>query len=63
MKKTAYADYANVSGTIGTLIGKNMATLNDLDTIYSLPDALNMLEIVTVQNYNDWAAMEASKNG
>lgn len=63
MTKGVYADYANISGIVGVVIGRGLATLNELDTVYSLPDALNMLEVVTVQNYNEWAAMEASKDG
>lgn len=38
-----------------------MATMHELDTVYSYEDALNMAEIVQVQNYNKWVAMEASK--
>ena len=44
-------------------MGRGIATLHELETVYSLPDALNMLEVVTVQNYNEWVAMEAAKRG
>lgn len=58
-----YADYANISGIVGVVVGRGLATLDELDTVYSFPDALNLLEIITVQNYNEWSAMEAAKNG
>lgn len=63
MKGTGYADYANVSGIVGVLVGRQIATLHELDTVYSFQDALNLLEVITVQNYNEWAAMEAAKRG
>lgn len=37
--------------------------MRELETIYSYEDALDMAEIITVQNYNEWVAMEASSNG
>lgn len=38
-----------------------MATKRELETYYSYSDALDMIEIITVQNYNEWIAMEAAK--
>lgn len=52
-----------MSGLIGVLIARDKATLHELQTVYSYEDALNMAEVITVQNYNEWAAMEAAKNG
>ncbi len=40
------------------LISRRLATLHELETVYSLEDALDLMEIVTVQNYNEWLAME-----
>jgi hypothetical protein len=37
--------------------------LHELQTVYSLEDALDMTEMITVQNYNEWAAMEAARPG
>lgn len=58
-----YASYANVPDLIGVIVSKGLATLHELDTVYGYEDALNLYEIIKVQNYNDWIAMEASKNG
>ena len=49
-----------MSALVGMLVGKQYATLTQLDTELSYEDALKMAEIVQVQNYNDWAAMEAA---
>ena len=56
-------EFANVSNLVGVLVGRRLATLHQLQTVYSLEDALNLLEIVSVQNYNDWALNEESKRG
>ena len=37
-----------------------MASLNELEVVYSYEDALDMAEIITVQNYNEWVAMDAA---
>jgi hypothetical protein len=46
---------------MGVLIARDKATLHELQTVYSYEDALNMAEIITVQNYNEWVAMERTK--
>jgi len=38
---------------IATLISARMATLHELDTVYGIEDAYDMLEIVLVDNYNE----------
>jgi hypothetical protein len=60
MTGKGYAEYANVPGLIGVIVIRRLATLHELETVYSYEDALNFGEIITVQNYNEWAAMEAS---
>ena len=47
-----YAHYANVPAIIGTLCSKRIATLHELQTVYSVRDAYDLLEIVTVDDYN-----------
>jgi hypothetical protein len=42
------------------LIAAKMATLRELQEYYSYEDGLDMLEVLTVQNYNEWVAMEKS---
>lgn len=44
--------YANVPFVIGLLVSKQMATLNELDTVYGIKDAYDLLEIILVDNYN-----------
>lgn len=38
---------------IATIISARMATLHELDTVYGIEDAYDMLEIVLVDNYNE----------
>jgi hypothetical protein len=47
----------------GALVGSGMATLRELQEYYSYEDGLDMLEILTVQRYNEWAAGESAKHG
>lgn len=63
MKNKGYADYANVSSVIGAIVAREKASLHELQTVYSYEDALDLLEIITVQNYNDWVTSEDAKNG
>lgn len=54
-------DYQNISGLIGTLISNRIATLNELRTIYSLEDAMDMYEAYIIPKYNEWKAMKAEQ--
>ena len=47
---------------MGAIITHKLATLHELDTVYSYSDALDLLEIITVQNYNEWLEMEEARN-
>ena len=62
-RKNGFAEYANVSGLTGTLIASKLATLRELQEYYSFEDGLDMIEVLTVQNYNEWMATESGKNG
>lgn len=42
----------NLSSPIATLISKDKATLHELDTVYGVRDVYDMLEVVTVDDYN-----------
>jgi hypothetical protein len=46
------ASYRNVSKIIGILISRRLATLHELETVYGVEDAHNMLEIVLVDDAN-----------
>lgn len=52
----------NVPQVTASLIAQGIASLNDLRTIYTYDDALDLLEILNVRNYNQWAALEAAKH-
>lgn len=56
-----FADYVNVSSVIGVIVSRQLASLKELETYYSYEDALDMVEIITVGNYNEWAAAEGAK--
>ena len=46
-------EYPTVSGLVGVVISKKMATLFELQTIYSLDDLYDMYEVILVNNYNE----------
>ena len=56
-----YARTVNVPQVAGFLIGQGMASLNELRTGYSFSEALDLLEIINVRNYNQWEAHEAAR--
>lgn len=43
----------NLSAVVGTLLSKRMATLHELDTVYGVQDVYDMLEVITVDDYNN----------
>ena len=44
----------NVPAIIGTLVSKQVARLVDLQSVYGVKDAYDLLEICTVDDYNEW---------
>lgn len=44
----------NVPAIIGTVISKRLATLAELQSVYGVKDAYDLLEICTVDDYNEW---------
>lgn len=46
------ADYVNLTRLIGSLISYKMATLKDLQTIYSLEDAYDLFEVLIIDSHN-----------
>lgn len=54
-------DYPTVPGMIGVIITRRLATLHELQTVYSLDDAADLYEIAAVNNYNEWRAAEEAK--
>lgn len=48
---------------IGVLVSSQMATLIELQTVYGTEDAYNLLEVVSVDRYNQAKAKEnANRN-
>lgn len=43
----------NISAPIATLLSKRMVTLHELDTVYGVRDVYDMLEVVTIDDYNN----------
>ena len=44
--------YANISGIIGAVVSGKLATLHELETVYSLEDAHTLLEIIEIDAAN-----------
>lgn len=42
-----------MSALVGTVVSHKLATLYELQTIYSYEDALDMYEVIVVNNYNE----------
>lgn len=45
--------YENVPRVIGTLVSSGLATLHELQTVYNIEDAYNMLEVISVDHHNE----------
>ena len=58
-----FAHAANIPPIVGSVISQGMASLQGMQSSHSFTDALDMLELLNVRNYNQWAAQEAAKNG
>jgi hypothetical protein len=43
------------------LVAHRFATLAELQTVYSYEDALNMYEVLTIRNYNEWVVQENAR--
>ena len=44
--------YPNFTALIGGLVSSRLCTLNELQTVYSLEDALNLWEVLSIDGYN-----------
>lgn len=45
-------EYLNLSALIGGLISSRLCTLHELQTVYSLEDALNLWEVLSIDGHN-----------
>ena len=46
---------------LGVIVTRRLATLHELQTVYSIDDAVDLYEIAAVNNYNEWRSMEEAK--
>lgn len=51
----------NVSGRVGTVISKRLATLHELETVYSYEDLLDMYEVILINNINEYRAYKSGE--
>jgi hypothetical protein len=57
-------EFPNVDPLIGAIVASGKATLNELKTVYTLEDAYDLFEIVSVTKYNEFRAIKhANKKG
>lgn len=52
----------NVPSTIATVVSSKLATLIELDTVYGTEDLWRLLEINTVENYNQMVINRSQEN-
>ena len=50
------SEYIGVSNLIGVVVSSKLATLIELQTVYSYDDVWDLYEIFVVNNYNEWKA-------
>lgn len=46
-------EYVNVPATIGAALSHRVATLGEMQSIYSLADVYDMLEVINVDAHNE----------
>lgn len=46
---------------MGTIIEAQKATLNELRTVYTLEDAFLMWEVIAINRYNEYKAMQKAQ--
>lgn len=51
-----------VDAWIGAIISADKATLHELKTIYTLEDAMMMLEVIMVTRYNEYLSYKHSQS-
>ena len=54
-------EYPTVAGVIGVVVSSKLATLYELQTIYSYEDMLDLYEVYLVNNYNEAHMMEVKQ--
>jgi len=54
-------EYANVSRTVGMILSHKAATLHEMQTVYSLEDVYDMIEVLMVDNHNQEVLQKAAE--
>ena len=54
-------DHPNIDPIVACIIGERLATLQELKTIYSMEDMMDMYETIMVGRYNEYLAMQDAK--
>ena len=54
-------NYPSFPAMLAVIITRKLATLYELQTVYSLDDAADLYEIAAVNNYNEWKSAEEVK--
>jgi len=55
------ATYVNVPPIIGSVINSRLATLHELETVYSLEDLYNLYEILIIKTANEQKMIEKAR--
>jgi len=50
---TGFLNYPNLPQTIGSVVSAKLATLGELQTIYSLEDVYNLMEVLSTDSANE----------
>jgi hypothetical protein len=56
-------EYANVPRTIGAVVSAGKATLHECQTVYSIEDVYNLLELVAIDRHNIRLAEQQAQEG
>lgn len=54
-------EYPTVNGVVGVVVSSKLATLYELQTIYSYEDMMDMYEVHLVNSYNEARMWEVKK--
>jgi len=56
-------DFVNVDPLVGAIVESGKATLQELKTVYTLEEALDIFEVIAVGRYNEWLAAKEAEKG
>ena len=53
--------FRNVDGFIAAIVAEKLATLRELQTVYTLEDAFDLWEVIAVTRHNEHLAVKAAQ--